>query len=151
MKNLCSIWTAIVAAAIATTAFAQPPQQPYDPPQSYASPAPADSAGVVERIEVIKKDEGNNLAGTVIGGLVGGVIGHQIGGGRGQTAATIAGAAGGAVAGNQIEKHSRGANEVFRVTVRLDSGGYQTVTQDDIADLRTGDRVRLEGGRVYRS
>ena len=153
MKNLCSIWAAIIAAAISTAAFAQAQQQPYDSPQPYASPSPPPSyrAGVVERIEVIRRDEGNNVAGTVIGGLVGGLIGHQLGGGRGQTAATIAGAAGGAVAGNQIENRSRGANETFRVTVRLDAGGYQTVTQDDIADLRTGDRVRLEGGRVYRS
>jgi len=91
-----------------------------------------------------------NVAGTVIGGIVGGLIGHQIGGGTGQTAATIAGAVGGAVAGNQIEKRSRAANETFRVTVRLDNGGYQTVTQDNITDLRTGDRVRVDGNRVYR-
>ena len=87
----------------------------------------------------------------MIGGLVGGVIGHQIGHGRGQTAATIAGAAGGAVAGHEIEKHSRDADEAFRVTVRLDTGAYQSVTQADIADLRSGDRVRVEGGRVYRN
>ena len=78
------------------------------------------------------------------------VIGHQIGGGSGQTAATIAGAVGGGVAGNQIEKRSRGANETFRVTVRLDNGSYQTVTQDNITDLRTGDRVRVDDDRVYR-
>jgi outer membrane lipoprotein SlyB len=104
----------------------------------------------VDRIEVVKKGDGNNVAGTVIGGIVGGLVGHQIGGGRGQTAATIAGAAGGAVAGNQLEKRSRGADETFRVTVRLDDGGIQTVTQNDISDLRTGDRVRVEGDRVYR-
>ncbi len=45
---------------------------------------------------------------------------------------------------------SRGANETFRVTVRLDNGAYQAVTQEDITDLRTGDRVRIEGDRVYR-
>jgi outer membrane lipoprotein SlyB len=67
-----------------------------------------------------------------------------------QHAATIVGAAGGAVAGNQIERRSRRADETFRVTVRLNNGGTQTVTQSDINDLRTGDRVRVEGGRVYR-
>lgn len=105
----------------------------------------------MERIEVVRRGERDNAAGTVIGGIVGGLIGHQIGRGSGQTAATIAGAAGGAVAGNQIEKRSRDADEAFRVTVRLDTGAYQTVTQADINDLRTGDRVRLKGGRVYRN
>ena len=151
MKNMRSIATALATAAISTAGCAAPEPQPYDAPQTYASPPPPMyRVGVVERIEVIRRGDGNNVAGTVIGGIVGGLIGHQIGGGRGQTAATIAGAAGGAVAGNQIEKRSRGADETFRVTVRLDTGAYQTVTQADIADLRSGDRVRLEGGRVFR-
>lgn len=146
MKNICSIWTALTAAAILLAGCAGPEPQPY-----YASqPPPGYGVGVVDRIEVIKQGDSNNIAGTVIGGIVGGLIGHQIGGGSGQTAATIAGAAGGAVAGNQIEKRSRRANETFRVTVRFDNGGNQTVTQSDISDLRTGDRVRVEGGRVYR-
>ncbi len=152
MKKLCSIGTAIIAAAISTAVCAQSERQRYDLPQPYAAPPPASyNVGIVERIEVVRTGEGNNVAGTVIGGIVGGLIGHQIGGGRGQTAATVAGAAGGAVAGNQIEKHSRGADEAFRVTVRLDTGAYQTVTQADITDLRTGDRVRVDGGRVFRN
>jgi hypothetical protein len=32
----------------------------------------------------------------------------------------------------------------------MDSGVFETVTQDNIIDLRSGDRVRVEGGRVYR-
>jgi outer membrane lipoprotein SlyB len=155
MKSIFSTGIAIIVAAISTSALAQAQQQPYDPPQPYASPPPPPPppgfrVGVVERIEVIKRGDDHNVAGTVVGGIVGGLIGHQIGGGRGQTAATIAGAAGGAMAGNQIEKHSRDANETFRVTVRLDTGDYQIAMQDDITDLRTGERVRLEGGRVYR-
>lgn len=71
-------------------------------------------------------------------------------GGRGQTAATIAGAAGGAVAGHEIQKRSRAANETFRVTVRYDNGDYQTVTTDNITDLQSGDRVRVEGNQIYR-
>ncbi len=151
MKHLCSIGMAIFAAAISTGACAEPGPQPYDPPRPYASqPPPTYLVGIVDQIEVIRRGDGNNVAGTVIGGIVGGLIGHQIGGGSGQTAATIAGAAGGAVAGNQIEKRSRRTDETFRVTVRLDNGGIQTVTQNDIGDLRTGDRVRLQGDRVYR-
>ena len=84
----------------------------------------------------------------MIGGIVGGLIGHQIGGGRGNTAATIAGAAGGAYAGNQVEQRKRYDHETFRVTVRMDNGSYQTITEDNITDLRTGDRVRVEGNKI---
>ena len=151
MKNTCSIGTAIIAAAISMAGCAGPEPQPYYASQPYATPPPPGyRVGVVERIEVIRRGDGNNVAGTVIGGIVGGIIGHQIGGGSGQTAATILGAAGGAVAGNQIERRSRGADESFRVTVRLDNGAYQTVTREDITDLRTGNRVRLEGDRIFR-
>jgi outer membrane lipoprotein SlyB len=121
------------------------------PSRNYAYDAPNYRQGVVDRIEVIKKGDSNNIAGTIIGGIAGGLIGHQIGGGRGQTAATIAGGVGGAVAGNQVQNRTRGANETFRVTVRYDNGATQVIRQDDISDLRTGDRVRVDGGRIYRS
>jgi outer membrane lipoprotein SlyB len=86
----------------------------------------------------------------VIGGIVGGLIGHQIGSGTGNTVATVAGAAGGAYAGNQIQQRRRTDNETFRVTVRMDNGSYQTVTQENITDLRTGDRVRVDGNNISR-
>lgn len=146
------------SAAVAAVLLAACADQPYYGGQTTSSPSTYESQassatvgyGYVERIEVVQKNAGHNVAGTVIGGIVGGLIGHQIGGGSGQTAATIAGAVGGAVAGNVIEKRSRGPNETFRVAVRLDNGGYHTVTQDNITDLRTGDRVRVDGNRVYR-
>lgn len=118
----------------------------------YSSSPPAARVaqyGVVERIEVVDKGAGSNVAGTVIGGIIGGMIGHQIGSGRGQDAATIAGAAGGAYAGHQMQQR-RSANHTFRVTVRMEDGSYHTITQDDITDLRTGDRVRIDGNRLYR-
>src|SRR6185369_2965226 len=102
--------------------------------------------GTVDRIEVVAKKDPNNIAGTVIGGI----IGHQIGGGTGNTVATIAGAAGGAYAGNQIQSRKRADHETFRVTVRMDNGSYQTVTQENIMDLRTGDRVRVDGNSISR-
>jgi outer membrane lipoprotein SlyB len=120
--------------------------QPYPPTQQ----GQYSYYGVVDRIEVVKKGDANNIAGTIIGGIVGGLIGHQIGSGSGNTAATIAGAAGGAYVGNQAQARSRGPNEAFRVTVRMDDGSYRTVTQENITDLRSGDRVRVEGDSVYR-
>lgn len=141
MKNLRSILVVMITVTALLSGCAEP--------QAYQASA-GSGTGVVDRIEVIRKGDGGNVAGTVIGGIIGGLIGHQIGHGSGQTAATIVGAAGGAVAGNQIQQRSRGANETFRVTVRMDSGVFETVTQDNITDLRSGDRVRVAGGRVYR-
>ena len=106
--------------------------------------------GYVDRIEVVQKGATTNVAGTVIGGVIGGLIGSQIGSGSGRTAATIAGAGAGAVAGNVIQGRRRADNEAFRVSVRLDNGSYQTVMQEDLNDLQTGDRVRLDGNRVTR-
>ena len=105
--------------------------------------------GVVDRIEVVNKDD-PELAGTLIGGVVGGVLGHQVGRGGGQTAATIIGAAGGAYAGHEIQRRTQRPNETYRVTVRMDNGVYQTVTQDSLSELHAGDRVFLDSGRVYR-
>ena len=140
IKRLIAI--SITGAAILLAGCAA--QQP-----SYNS-APAYRQGTVDRIEVIRKGDSNNIAGTIIGGIAGGLLGHQIGGGSGQTAATIIGGVGGAVAGNQVQQRTRGANETFRVTVRYENGATETINQEDISDMRTGDRVRVEGGRIYR-
>ena len=142
MKTSFVLASALIVAAALLFGCAE---QPY-----YASrPSAASGDGVVDRIEVIRKGDSENIAGTVIGGIVGGLIGHQIGGGSGQTAATIVGAAGGAVAGHEVERRARRANETFRVPVRMDSGVYQTVTEENLTDLRPGDRIRVDNGRLY--
>jgi outer membrane lipoprotein SlyB len=125
----------------------QYPSQGY-PVQGYASQSVY--VGTVDRIELINRGDPSNMAGTVIGGVVGGLIGHQIGHGTGRTVATVAGVAGGAYVGNQIEQRQRAPHESFRVTVRMDNGTYQTITEDNITDLRTGDRVRIDGNNISR-
>ena len=155
MKNMQTICVAPVVLAVGLMGCATPGQQPYydsgaAPAQGYPAQVQNYQLGTVERIEVINRGAGSNVAGTIIGGIIGGLIGTQIGGGSGRTAATIAGAAGGAVAGNVIEGRRRADHETFRVTVRLDNGSMQTVTQDNVNDLRTGDRVRLDGNLISR-
>lgn len=155
MKTKSAVSIIVVAAVTLAAGCATDPQstQSSYPSQSGGSYGSSYTYtnGVVDTIEVVRKGDGSNIAGTVIGGVVGGLIGSQIGGGRGQTAATVAGAVGGAIAGHEIEKRRRQNDETFRIGVRMDNGGYQTVTQDDVTDLRTGDRVRVENGRVYSS
>jgi outer membrane lipoprotein SlyB len=115
--------------------------------------------GVVQSIELVRQNTtassgigGSGIGvGTIAGAVVGGVLGNQVGGGTGQTIATVAGAAGGAYVGNEIEK-SRQQNtaDAYKITVRMDSGQHQTVTQGNNAGLRVGDRVRIDNGSVQR-
>jgi outer membrane lipoprotein SlyB len=129
----------------APSRYYRAPRAYYDESRAY----PSVSSGVVERIELVRRGDGGEVAGTIIGGIVGGVIGNQIGSGSGNTAATIAGAAGGAVVGHELGRRARD-DEAFRVTVRLDNGAFHTVMLDRVSDLRMGDRVRIEGNTIYR-
>jgi len=103
--------------------------------------------GVVESIEGGPNNNGGLGAGAVIGGVVGGVLGSQIGGGHGNEAATVAGVVAGAMVGHEIEKKQQ---QPYRVRVRLDNRDYVTITQQNIGDMRVGDRVRIENNYVSR-
>lgn len=105
--------------------------------------------GVVDSIEMTRGSGGGTGAGAIIGGVVGGVLGHQVGSGTGKDVATVAGVVGGAVAGNEVEKSNK-QQDSSRIRVRLDNGGYLTVTQQGTTELRVGDRVRIENDRVSR-
>ena len=115
--------------------------------------------GSVQAIELVQQNTTANSGiggsgigiGAIAGAVVGGVLGNQVGGGTGQTVATVAGAAGGAYVGNEIEKRQQQKTaDAYKVTVRMDSGSYQTVTQSNNAGLRVGDRVRIDNGSVQR-
>ena len=163
------ISTTVLAALVATSALlagcAAPYQQPsnvqsYPATQSYPSNTQnsnnqntSTQYGVVESIQATSAQAATGPgAGAVLGGVVGGLLGNQVGGGKGKTAATVAGVVGGAVVGNQVEQNNRNqaAANAFQVNVRLDSGSYVAVTQDNVNDLRVGNRVRIENGRAYR-
>jgi outer membrane lipoprotein SlyB len=154
MKIRTLIIASIIAVATLTTACAN---NGYNP-ESSASSTPYNSSvtyGVIEAIETVPGDSGGIAgsgigAGTVIGGVVGGVLGHQVGGGTGKDIATVAGVVGGAVVGHEIDKRNQQQQDVYRIQVRTDNGGYQTLTQESINDLRVGDRVSIENGNIYR-
>ena len=104
----------------------------------------------VTSIEVVQGGTDRGVgAGAVIGGIAGGVLGHQVGSGRGNDAATVAGAIGGAIVGHEIEKNRRVGGDLFRVTVRNPAGHAEAYVVDSIGSLRVGDRVRIDGGRIY--
>ena len=124
-------------------------------PESSSSTYSGTTYGVIDRIEMTSGSSdgtaGSGIgAGTVIGGVVGGVLGHQVGGGTGKDVATVAGVVGGAVVGHEIEKRNQQQQDAYLIRVRLENGGYQTVTQQSLNDLRVGDRVRIENDRISR-
>jgi len=119
-----------------------------------------DSPGVVSRstqygnvssIEVLNAASHSIGSGAVIGAVLGAVIGNQVGSGSGRAVATGVGAVGGAVIGHRIENRNASDSDVYRVRVRFDNGTAGQFDYQRIDDLRVGDRVRLEGGQLYRA
>ena len=150
MKTPKIVIATFLSVAALISGCASTDTRPVSSSPSYSSVA----YGVIDVIEITRGSSdgigGSGIgAGAVIGGVVGGVLGHQVGGGTGKDIATVAGVVGGAMAGHQIEKSTK-PQDAYRIRVRLDNGGVQTVTQQSINDLRVGDRVRIENDRVSR-
>ena len=108
--------------------------------------------GVVQSIaQVPQNNTGSIGTGTIAGAVVGGILGHQIGDGAGNTAATVLGAAGGAYAGHELAKRNQTQQgNVYQLSVRLNNGTYQTLTQTTNNDIRVGDSVRIDNGVAQR-
>ena len=112
--------------------------------------------GVVQSIDLVQQGNtgigGSSIGiGTIAGAVIGGVLGNQVGGGTGQTVATVAGAAGGAYVGHEIENRQKQRTaDVYKFTVRMDSGSYQAFTQNTNTGFRVGDRVRIDNGVMQR-
>jgi outer membrane lipoprotein SlyB len=74
-----------------------------------------------------------------------------VGGGSGKTAATVLGAAGGAYAGHELEKRNQTQQvNAYQLSVRLNNGSYETLTQSSANDIRVGDSVRIDNGVATR-
>lgn len=115
----------------------------------YSAPMYGES-GQVTSIEVIPVASRPSGAGAILGAVIGGVVGNQFGSGSGKALATGAGIVGGAVAGNAIENRNKRDDEVYRVWIRLDNGSMRSLDFHRVDDLRVGDRVRYDGGQLYR-
>ena len=129
-------------------------------PQSTSSGGVYSGYGVVQSIDLVQQGSTGNTGiggsgigiGTIAGAVVGGIVGNQVGSGRGNTAATVIGAAGGAYVGHEIDKRQQQPKtaDLYRFNIRMDSGSYQTLTQNTVADLRVGDRVQIDNGFMRR-
>jgi outer membrane lipoprotein SlyB len=110
--------------------------------------------GVVQSITLVAQNSPTSApigAGTIAGAVVGGILGNQVGGGSGKTAATVLGAAGGAYAGHELEKRNQAQQvNAYQLSVRLNNGSYQTLTQSSSNDIRVGDSVRIDNGVATR-
>jgi outer membrane lipoprotein SlyB len=111
--------------------------------------------GVVQSIELVRQENSGNTGssiglGTIAGAVVGGIVGNQVGAGRGNTVATVAGAAGGAYVGHELENRKTQTTDAYKITVRMEDGSYQSLIQSSNANLRVGDRVRVENGAAQR-
>lgn len=101
--------------------------------------------GVVVSVKLVEqKGEGTGL-GAVVGGVAGAVVGHEIGDGR--DLGTVVGAAGGAFAGHQIERHAR-TTKHYEVQVRMPDGKLRTVKFSSQPAWRSGDKVRVQDGKL---
>ena len=136
MKKISALFAVILSLSLFTAACSS-----NGPSQS------SDQYGVVKSINPTTEPSSGLNVGTLIGGAIGGLAGHQFGNGNGNTAATVAGAVGGAVIGTQVDKNSD--SQMYKIGVRLQNGQFVTVNQKgSIADLRVGQRVRIEGDEV---
>jgi len=106
--------------------------------------------GTVANIQVISVRGRSSGGGAILGAILGAAIGNQVGDGSGRRVATGAGAIGGAVIGNNMERRNNSDDEIFRVRVRMNNGRDYTADYQRIDDLRTGDRVRIDDGQIFR-
>lgn len=153
---LAALTGCVVAPPRDRVVYGQPSygQPSYGQP-AYGQPVPRQvpvyaEYGRVENIGFVQSAQRPSGAGAVLGAVIGGVIGNQFGRGMGRAAATGAGAVGGALIGNSVENRNARDGELYRVQVRFDNGTVREFDFQRIDDLRSGDRVKLEGGQLHR-
>ncbi|TWO73199.1 glycine zipper 2TM domain-containing protein [Caenimonas sedimenti] len=95
----------------------------------------------------------SGILGAVVGGVAGAALGSLIGGGTGRTAATVLGGVAGAAVGNNIARNNQGVTTApgYRITMQSDQGVTRTYEVPATGDLQVGDRVRIDGGVIYRA
>lgn len=151
-----------VALAALASACTSPRVEVNVPPPVYTTqtiqtmPAPMQVGAEYGRVTNIEyfsggvSRSGPNVGGAIIGAVAGAVVGNQIGGGSGRDAATVLGGVAGAAVGSQVGRTTTVSEALYRVTVQTDRGIVRYYDVPASGDLRVGDRVRVDGGVIYR-
>lgn len=143
--TLAACGTTPVASTYPTTTY---------PTQTY--PVAGQEYGRITNIEYLPvgttTSNNSGILGAVVGGIAGGLLGNTIGGGSGRAAATVLGGVAGAAIGSQIARNQAGATTApgYRITMVTDQGLTRVYEVPATGDLRVGDRVRVDGGVIYR-
>ncbi len=138
--------------AAATTPAATAPAQPGAPSPSGNAPSPSGTASSaaaapqktvtakpgIASVETVRKTACAEC------GLVTGIREIKPRGNQ-----TVIAAVGGPVAGQEIARQLREAQQVHEVSVRMDAGGTQVLRFANRPALDVGDKVRVRNGRVY--
>ena len=151
-RRISTLATAATLAVLMTGCVVAPPRERVVyATQPMQRPVPVYAEyGRVENIGYIQVAQRPSGAGAVLGAVIGGVVGNRFGSGSGRALATGVGAVGGAIAGNAIEGRNLRDGEIYRVQVRFDNGSVRDFDFQRVDDLRTGDRVKFEGGQLHR-
>ena len=151
-RRISTLATAATLAVLMTGCVVAPPRERVGyATQPMQRPVPVYAEyGRVENIGYIQVAQRPSGAGAVLGAVIGGVVGNRFGSGSGRALATGVGAVGGAIAGNAIEGRNLRDGEIYRVQVRFDNGSVRDFDFQRVDDLRTGDRVKFEGGQLHR-
>jgi outer membrane lipoprotein SlyB len=143
--TLAACGTTPVASTYPTTTY---------PTQTY--PVAGTEYGRITNIEYLPvgttTSNNSGILGAVVGGIAGGLLGNTIGGGSGRAAATVLGGVAGAAIGSNIARNQAGATTApgYRITMVTDQGLTRVYEVPATGDLRVGDRVRVDGGVIYR-
>lgn len=149
---------ATLTACVAPAPMYQTSRYPYAPAQPAPYPQPRGpyvEYGRIANVEVLRSESQGTPpsgGGAILGGVLGAVVGNQFGGGNGRAAATALGAVGGALLGNNVEGRNNAPRvaETFRISVETENGGYRAFDVPNPGDLRIGDHVRIDNGRISR-
>lgn len=120
--------------------------------------SPYNGFGQVVNVQMVQANRGGTSQvskGALIGGLAGGVIGNRIGDKKEEQAiGTIAGAAIGALVGHVIEQQAYGryyGKPIYRVTARGNDGVLRSYDYPQNPNVRVGERVQIQGTKLYRA
>ncbi|WP_229425503.1 hypothetical protein [Massilia sp. Se16.2.3] len=69
---------------------------------------------------------------------------------RSASSTSGAGTAAGAAVGGSSAGSSMSSDRVYRITLRMDDGSTQVLTQETTPDFRSNDRVNVSGGAIRR-